>query len=181
VPGDWNGERLAARVKLSPTEIAQAQKATIVKNPFIILSQGLQRNIPTAVRITLPPEGQGLMDYIINNPTLSIAKPPTLENDYQVEIIEYQKLIGTSFTIRATEAAKQAYEGQNRALMTLHIRASDTTNPEEVKTRPVVYNFPEEYVRKDEIKLKNPQDAAVAKFRLIPRVASTPAAPAEAK
>jgi hypothetical protein len=51
--------------------------------------------------------------------------------------------------------------------MTLYILDSDAEKVEEEKTRKVSYNFPEEFVRKGEIELKNPQDAATAKFKLV--------------
>ncbi len=81
-----------------------------------------------------------------------------------MEVTNYNDLV--PFTIFATEAAKQAYENQEFQII-LYIRDdAKEKGPDEVQRREVVPDFPEEYVRKNEIRLKNPP--VQAKFKLIP-------------
>ena len=99
-----------------------------------------------------------------------------LLGEYKPDVINYNEVV-SPFTILATPEAKQAYESQPFQ-KTLYILDDDRKKgPDEEQRRKVVYNLPEEFVRKDEIRLKNPQQTAVAKFKLIPLTsAKTPPA-----
>jgi hypothetical protein len=68
-------------------------------------------------------------------------------------------------TIRATSEAKRAYE-EMRYQVILEIYDEDAMSTEPLK-RKLIYNFPAKYVRKGEIELKNPDQPAEAKFKLI--------------
>lgn len=167
VPGD---SRLKARVQLTPRDIEQARHSVVKKTPFVVLAEGQTRQASAPVEIKMPPEADSLSEYLIDEAKLGFTLSANLQGKYKVDV-NYNEVV-SPFTILATEEAKLAYESQPFQ-MTLYILDSDAKkDPEEEQPRKVVYNFPEEFVRKNEIKLKNPQPAE-AKFKLI-RLTSVP-------
>jgi hypothetical protein len=81
-----------------------------------------------------------------------------------VEIENYNEVV--SFFIFATLDAKNAYESRNFGI-TLEILDEDEKKPPEtIHRRDVVYNFPHEYLEKNEIRLDG--EPGEAKFKLIP-------------
>ncbi|MHC4695047.1 MAG: hypothetical protein ACYS67_20135 [Planctomycetota bacterium] len=167
VPEDWGQEKQIAEVLLTRREIEQARLSPVEETPYIRLVAGQTRQAAQAVEVTLPPEPDRLSDYTITAPTLSIALSPTLQGKFYVEITNLEEVL-SPIVIRATPEAKRAYELQPFPRMTLYILDEDTTKGEEVPPKKVVYNFPPEFVRKGEIELKNPEQPAEAKFKLIP-------------
>jgi len=169
----------SAQVRLSAVEIEQAKLAAVEKTPYIVLAEGRTRNASDPVRIKIPTEQSPLTDYSISPATLSIALSPAMREKYTAEVTNLTQVLGP-IAIRASAEAKEAYRMQAPALphMTLYIYDDDAKKGEvEQPPRRVVYNFPEEFVRKREIELKNPDQPAEAKFRLI-RLASPETGPA---
>jgi len=161
VPAD---SRLTAKVELTPRDIKQARLSVVEKTPFVVLAEGQKRYAPKPVRIKMSPEANSLSDYTIEQAKLVIAMSVNLLGDYDVDVTNYNDVV--TFTILATSQAKEAYENQTFQV-TLNILDDDANKgPNEEQRREVVYNFPEEFVRKDEIKLTNPRKQA--KFKLIP-------------
>ena len=158
--------RLTAKVKLTKAEIDKAVLTPIEKTPYVTLAQDQIRQASTAVTIKLLPLEDPLREHKVTA-TLDIALSVNLQGKYKVEITNLDEVI-LPIIVRATTEAKQVYEDQPYPPMTLHIFDDDAKKPEEKKTREVVYNFPEEFVRKGEIELKNPQQPAEAEFILIP-------------
>jgi len=157
-----------ARVKLSDAEIKQARSVAIEKTPYIILAEGLIKYAVAPVRIMMPPEQKLLTDYSISPATLSIALSPALREKYTAEVTNLTQVL-SPIAIRATDEAKRAYELQQLPHMTLYIFDDDAKRGQaEQPPRRVVYNFPEDFVRSGEIELKNPDQPAEAKFKLIP-------------
>ncbi len=169
VPAD---SRLTAQVRLTPREIEQARLSVVVKTPFVVLAPDQIRQAPTPVKIKMPLEADPLSEHTIRGAKLVFALSVNLLGKYKVDV-NYNDVV-SPFTILATEEAKLAYENQPFQ-MTLYILDGDEKKgPEVEQQREVVYNFPEESVRKNEIKLKNPK--AEAKFKLIP-LTSAPTPP----
>ncbi|MBA7606179.1 hypothetical protein ES703_13320 [subsurface metagenome] len=160
-------DRRTARVQLTRREREQARLSAVEKTPYVVLAAGQIREAATAVKIKMSPEEDRLSDYTITKTTLSVALSPTLLGEYSVEVTNLPQLLGP-IAIRATPEAKRTYELQPLPLMTLYIFDVDAKKGAEEQRKAVVYNFPPEFVRKDEIKLKNPQQSAEAKFKLIP-------------
>jgi hypothetical protein len=73
-------------------------------------------------------------------------------------------------SINATPEAKWAYE--NMAYQVRLEINDDDAKSTEAQRKPVVYNFPDEYVRRDEIRLN--QQPVTAQFKLIPLSSSGP-------
>jgi len=172
VPAD---SRLTAQVRLTPREIEQARLSVAVKTPYVVLAPDQIRQAPKSVKIKMLPEADSLSEHTIQEAKLGFTLSANLQGKYKVDV-NYNEVV-RPFTILATLEAKQAYENKPFQ-MTLYILDDDRKRgPEEEQTRKVVHNFPEEFVRKDEIRLKNPQQTAVAKFKLIPLTsAKTPPA-----
>jgi len=165
VPADWMGEKLIAKVQLTRREIGQAGLSAVEKKPYINFTASQTREAPANVKITMPPEEDSLGDYTITTATLGFSLSANLQGKYSVEVINLNEVI-RAITIRATPDAKRAYE-KMRYQVILEIEDSDKdTNPSETKRRELIYNFPQEYVRKDEIKLN--QQPVTAQFKLVP-------------
>jgi hypothetical protein len=156
-----------ARVQLTRREIEQARLLAVEKTPYIVLAAGQIREGATAVEVKMPPEEDRLSDYTITKTTLSVALSPTLLGEYSVNVTNLSEVL-VPIAISATPEAKRAYESQPLPLMTLYIFDDDAKKGAKEQRKAVVYNFPPEFVRKGEIKLKNPQQSAEAKFKLIP-------------
>ncbi|MCH7557151.1 MAG: hypothetical protein IIB56_06805 [Planctomycetes bacterium] len=172
VPAD---SRLKARVQLTPRDIEQARLSVVEKTPYVVLAEGQTRQASAPVEIKMPPEADTLSEYLIAEAKLGFTLSANLQGIYKVEV-NYNEVV-RPFTILATEEAKLAYESQPFQ-MTLYILDNDARKgPEEEQRREVVYNLPEEFVRRNEIKLNNPQKPAEARFKLI-RLTSAPTPPA---
>ncbi len=162
VPEGWEGLKLTATVELTTGEIEQARVSAIEKTPYIKLPGGQRRKVPRTVKITMPTEEDQLEDYLITA-TLGIALSPTLQGKYNVEVTN-PDVVMSAISIRATADAKRAYELQPFPTMTLYILDDDKKTTDEQRKK-VVYNFPEEFVRNDKIKLKG--QPVEARFKLI--------------
>jgi hypothetical protein len=159
--------RLKARVRLTPSDIKRPRPSVVEKTPYVILATGETRQAPKSVKIKMSPEADSLSEYPITEAKLGIELSVNLLGEYKPDVINYNEVV-SNLIILATPEAKQAYESQPFQ-MTLYILDDDRNEgPEEVQRREVVYNFPEKFVRSNEIKLKNPQKPAEAKFKLKP-------------
>lgn len=167
VPEDWGQEQRVAEVMLTRREVEQARVSPVKEIPYIRLAAGQTRQAIQAVQVKLPPEPDRLSDYTIKPPTLGIALSPTLQGKFYVEVINLDEVL-LPIVIRSTPEAKRVYESQTFPKMTLYILDEDTKKGTEEQQKNVVYNFPPGFVGKGEIELKNPQQPAEAKFKLLP-------------
>jgi len=168
VPAD---SRLKARVQLTPRDIEQARLSVVVKTPYVVLAEGQKRHASAPVEIKMSPEADSLSEHTITEATLGFTLSVNLVGEYKPDVVNLNEVV-SPFAILATLEAKQAYESQPFQ-MTLYILDVDAKEgPEKEQQREVFYKFPEEFVRKNEIKLKNPPKQA--KFKLIPLTPETP-------
>jgi len=170
VPAD---SRLKAHVQLSSRDITQAKQSVAIKTPYVELAPSQRRIASTQVNIKMSPEADSLVRSQILGASLGFTLSKNLlESGYNVDIENYNEL--DSFFIYATPAAKDAYESQEFQIH-LIIPDSAAKRPNEVQRRKVVLDFPEEYVRKNEIRLEG--EPKEARFKLIPlKPAETPPA-----
>ena len=157
---------LVAKVQLTTSEIEQARVSAIEKTPYIELPGGQTRDIATRVKIKMPPAEDVLRDYTITTATLGYSFSENLQGNYKVELLNPTDMATVS--IKATLAAKQVYE-QQPFQMILYILDDDRMATAELR-RTVVFNFPKEYVSKDEIRQN--QESPIARFRLTPLTSS---------
>jgi len=162
VPEDWAGATLTAKVRLTHSEVEQARLSAVVEKPYIELAAGQTREAATTVEITTPPQEDPRSDYTITAATLGISLGPTLLGKDDVEVENLPDVIG-GITIRATLEAKRAYEVM-RYQVILEIDDEDAMSTEPLLRKELIYNFPAEYVRKDEIVLN--QQPVIARFKL---------------
>ncbi len=158
-----------ARVRLTAEERRQAQSAAIEKTPFIELADGQRREALEPVKVRLPPLEDALQPNTLAA-TLGFCMSENLQGNYIVEIREDADPTRTPLAIRATLQAYQAYN-QAPFHMVLYIQDSDTRATDYI-TRQVVFAFPEDYVRRNEIKAEQPPPEV--KFRLLPIPAEVP-------
>ncbi|UCE47615.1 MAG: hypothetical protein JSW47_18705 [Phycisphaerales bacterium] len=158
--------RLTAKIELTKAEIERARKAPIKKNPYVELAAEHRRE-STAVMIKLAPEEDPLTVQRIEGATIGIDMSPTLLAKYYVEITNLPTVL-SSIAVRATDEAKETYENQQYPHMTLYIFDGDIKEGQKGLRRAVHYNFPQEFVRKDEIELSQEQPA-MAEFQIVPR------------
>lgn len=163
VPEDWSGEKLIANVQLTRREIDQARLSAVEKTPFIEPAAGQIRELQRTVKITMPPEEDLLADYTITTARLRFSLSPNIQGKYKVVVDNLDEVIRT-ITIRATADAKRAYEKMPYQV-TLEIDDEDAGATEPLR-RNLIYNFPDEYLRKDDIRLN--QQPVTARFKLIP-------------
>lgn len=161
VTADWFSP---AEVKLTQSEIDQARSLPLEKTPYIVSPTGQIRESPKTVKIKASPQDDQLTDHLITTATLGIALSPTMQEKYKVQITN-PAVVMSAIAIKATADAKRAYQMQPLPSMTLYILDGDEKVEGEPK-REVVYNFPEEFVRKREIELKG--QPVEARFKLIP-------------
>jgi hypothetical protein len=166
VPEDWSGEKLTANVQLTRREIDQARVSAVVKTPFIELAPGQARDLQASVKITMPPDEDLLADYTITTARLRFSFSPNIQGKYIVSVDNLDELM-RPITIKATAEAKQAYE-KMPCQVVLEIDDEDVS-AESVR-RELVYNFPHDYISKDEIRLN--QQPVTARFKLIPLAAA---------
>jgi hypothetical protein len=162
VPRDWGRDKLTARVELTRNEIEQSRSAPIEKRPYVELAPEQIRRATRAVEIKMSPEEDPLKSDTVTTATLGYCLSENLQGKYKVHVDNLNEVI-SSIAIRATPEAKQAYEGM-RYQVILEIDDEDAKSKE--PRRQVVYNFPEEFVSKDEIMLDQPP--VTARFKLTP-------------
>ena len=171
VPEAWNGERLEAQVTLTLSEIKQAASSPVEKKPYVELSPGYIRSAPVTVKVTTP-ERQQLADYVVTKIKPKYSLSANLQGKYGVDVLNFDSVM-SPVAISATPEAKWAYENMAYQVR-LEIDDGDvkTTEPQR---KVLIYNFPEEYVRRDEIRLN--QQPVAAQFKLVPLSSSDLAPP----
>ena len=163
VPEEWSGEKLTANVQLTRRERDQARLSAVEKAPYIELAAGQIRELQRTVKITMPPDEDLLADYTITTARLRFSLSPNLQGKYKVVVDNLDEVIRT-ITIRATADAKRAYEKMPYQVI-LEIDDEDAGSNEPLR-RELIYNFPDEYLRRDDIRLN--QQPVTARFKLIP-------------
>ena len=158
VPPD---EVLVAKVSLLSAEQSVARTTAIEKTPYVELAAGQRRDVATQVTVTLPAADE-LRDSQVQA-TLGFCFSPNLQGAYRV-VLDNPTADLANVLIKATPLAEQAY-ARAPYQMILYIHDEDRQATEVIR-RPVVLSFPEEYVRRDEI--KPDQSPPEARFRLVP-------------
>lgn len=165
VPESWEGDKLVAEVRLSRIEREQSRAVSLENRPYVEFGPGQVREGASVVRVVSSPDETRLDDYTITAVTAGFTLSANLQGKYRVEVLNPDAMMRT-ISIRATAEAKRAYESMRYQVM-LEIYDSDIEVREgEPLRRAIVYNFPDEYVRRDEIILK--QQPVEVKFRLVP-------------
>jgi hypothetical protein len=161
------GEVSVAWIRLNAEEQRRARETALEKVPYFELADGQRREALQKVKARLPPTEDARRQYPVAA-TLGFCMSRNLQAKYRVELREDPTV--APVLILATMAAHQEYD-KTPFHMLLYIEDSDKPGQEYI-TREVVFNFPEEYVRRGEIKLYG--TAPKVQFRLIPVPTSAP-------
>jgi hypothetical protein len=163
----------AARVRLTAEEQRQAREAPVEKTPYVELADGQRRDALQPVKVKLPPAENALRQYPVSG-TLGLCMSQNMQGKFKIELREDP--MSDLVLVRATPAAHQEYDKMPFHML-LYIEDADKPG-QEYSSREVVFNFPQEYVQRGEIKL----DQAVPKiqFRLVPIPEQTPTPPTPA-
>jgi hypothetical protein len=164
VPTDWRG---TARVDLKSDEVQRAIKQPIAKKPYIRLPNGQPKIADTTVEIKLSPQENNLEPMKVKNVTVGYSLSENiLKGHYQIDITNMQDIL--NFDILATQAAKEAYEGQLfQVEVEVYDKDLETMKKDKIVRREVYYKFPEEFVRSNQIKLAQ-EKPADAQFTITP-------------
>ncbi|MBN1803972.1 MAG: hypothetical protein JW837_01855 [Sedimentisphaerales bacterium] len=162
VPED---SRLKAQVQMTNSNINQARISEAVVLPYVELA-GQKRRAAAAVKVKMSPKDSSLSEYRINDAKLIFGLSKNLLGHFYVDVDNstYNNLV--SFSIIATPEAKQVYENQPYQITLIILDGDEKKGPEVLQRRDVVYNFPTEYVSRNEIRLKN--EPGEAEFRVKP-------------
>ena len=164
VPEKWEGtELLEARVQLTPQLEDSARKEAITQQPFIELLPASPTYAAQAVKIKLPSTKTLLEERPLTGSELKIGyihSPQT--SRYEIELINEKELTEVT-RFKATEAAFNAYRNQPYQML-IELKDADINATEEI-TRPVIYNFPQNFVAKNEIELVS--QPTPARFKLL--------------
>lgn len=162
VRDNWTG---TATVILTEAEIEKARKEPVPAKPFIELTQGKRRYYKDTVSIKLPAT-ENPLEPRVQQPTIGFIGSKNLQDKYAVELINEPDLRKT-IRLKASKRAFGAYEKTVYQVL-IEVRPGDETAAEAIH-RPVIYNFPVEFVQKDEIELDELPREAVFKLVAIPK------------
>lgn len=165
VPTDW---RVSARVDLSDDDVDRATQQPISVTPYIILPNGEKRDADSSIDIQLSPQEDILRPTTINNAKYWITLSPNLLNGhYVVEVKEESLREFLTIEVLGTSQAIEAYENQDYQV-TLEILNRHIAESENGFARNEVrYMLPEEFVRKNQIKLAHEKKEALFKVKLV--------------
>ncbi len=149
-----------AIVILTEAVIEKARKEPVTVRPFIKLPQRKRQYYKDPVSIRLPSTENPLKPRI-QQPTIGFISSKNLWDKYTVELINEADLRKT-IRLKASERAFNAYEKTAYQVL-IEVLPGDETAAEAIH-RPVIYNFPEEFTQKGEIKLDEPPREAVFKL-----------------
>jgi len=151
-----------ATVRLTAADVRRSQDEPIKKRPFFQTHTGQRLPAQIDVQITMP---MGLLKPHTIVPRFGILSGPTIHESYSV-VVENMTDVLAPISISATDEAKRAYENQRYQII-LEVDDDDAKSTEWPVKKPLIYNFPEKFVRTGEIQ-PNTQPAQ-ALFRLVPR------------
>jgi len=163
VPGDWERDKLTAKIDMTRSEIEQARRAPIGKTPYVELAPGQTRNSGTVVMVKMPPEEDPRSIYTITTPKLGIAMSTTLLGNYSVEVENLAEVVG-AIRIKAIPEARRVY-GEMRYHVILEIDDEDAKATGTIR-RELIYNFPPQFSGTGEIILDPDQPRVTARFKL---------------
>jgi hypothetical protein len=161
VPKGEAGVRKAT-VRLTPEEQNRAKTVPVEKTPYLELSPGQQRKALASVKIQVVPAQNKLTSYRVPA-AVGLCFSQNMQGKFQV-VLKNEQTELAYVLIQATPDAMQLYAEMPYQII-LYIKDSDRQATEEIQ-REVVFSFPDEYVRRDEIKRDQP--VPKARFTLQP-------------
>jgi len=168
VPEYWSGEQLSAKIVLSKYEQQQARVSPIYKKPFIeiTIADNLVKRSQQEVKVRLPAQQSLLAEQLITSPRLGIILSPNLQGKYKVEILNLNSVL-SPISVNTTEQAKRAYENMPyHVILQIYDSDLEENTPDKTFRRSLIYNFPPEFLRNEQIELN--QQPETARFNITP-------------
>jgi hypothetical protein len=157
-----------AYVMLTAQQMERARRLPVSERPYVELAPGKRKYAEKPINMTLP-ASEPLKEQVIQ-PMIGYIASLTLMNKYRIELVNETEL-KTIRNIRATDKAFDAYKKQRYHIL-VEVRDGDETLSE-IPLRPVIYNFPPEFLKTGQIEAPNPPQQV--QIRLVPL--TTPATP----
>ncbi len=161
VHSDWPNAKLRAYVELTDSQVEKARRDYVYGQPYVMLNNNIRREADRC-KITLPLTAQATTKKTYQ-PRVGYQISKVLMKKYDVELSN-ENVLTSSTDIVATGDAHAAFEKIEYQVL-VEVRDNDAIGTE--ITRQVIYNFPPEYVRNNEIRLSGQPPAA--KFKLVPK------------
>jgi hypothetical protein len=140
----------SAIVVLSPQLIETAREEAVPVTPYVELGIAkVRRESQTSVQVKLRTEDR-LKEFPFQPTSIGFLMSPEIAGNYKVELTNEIKLTERTL-FNATDKAMDAYKKMPFHIL-IEIRDGDELQPE-IPPRPVIYNFPPEFVRSGEIEL----------------------------
>jgi hypothetical protein len=158
-----------AYVMLTAQQMERARRLPVSERPYVEIAPGKRKYAEKTINLTLP-ASEPLKEQVIQ-PMIGYIVSPTLMTKYKIELVNETEL-KTIRNIRATDKAFDAYKKQRYHIL-VEVRDGDETLSE-IPSRPVIYNFPPEFLKTGQIEAPNPPQQAQIKLTPL----TTPAAPA---
>ncbi len=161
VRDNWTG---TATVILTEAVIEKARKEPVTVIPFIELTPEKRQYYKDPVSIRLP-STENPLEIRPQQLSIGFIGSKNFWDKYTVELINEGEL-RSRILLKASKRAFSAYEKTVYQVL-IEVLPDDETAAEAIH-RPVIYNFPEEFVEKGEIKLVEPEPPREAIFKLVP-------------
>jgi hypothetical protein len=139
-----------ATIRLTPEEQNRAKSAPVETTAYLELAPGQRWPVPTKVKVLLAPAEKTLIEDRVPA-VLNFCFSQNTQGRYRVILEDDDPTKLAAVLVRATEEARVAYANQRAPHMLLYIRDEDRQAIEPVIEREVVFNFPQEHVRANEI------------------------------
>jgi len=157
IPEEMDG---TATVQLTASDMRRSQNESITKKPFFRLRTGQRLEAAVDVQVTMP---MGLLKPHTIVPRLGITTGYTVQQNYTV-VVENMTDVLAPISISATDEAKTAYENQ-RYQVILEVDDDDVKSTEWPVKKALKYNFPDRFVRSEQIQANT--QPAQALFKLV--------------
>lgn len=166
---DYTG---AAYITLTTQQAERARRLPVTEKPYVEIAPGKRQYAGITVQITLP-ETEPLKEQVFQ-PMIGYVVSPVLLGKYKIELLNESDL-KTIRNIRATDKAFEVYKKQRYHFL-IEIRDGDESLSE-IPPRPVIYNFPPEFVKTGQIEAPVPPHQAQIKLTplTVPTVPATAA------
>lgn len=165
VPAEWSGDMLKAYLELTPAQQQRARETSVMGKPYIRLYAGgeeRKRFASIRVEVKLLSAEQRLLDKPLQ-PRIGFIFSSNLQGKYTAELLPESESDFRTINLQATEEAFNSYRNTPYQVL-VEVRDGDANIDGDIP-REVIYNFPQDYVRKNEIRI-TPQSPQRVIFRL---------------
>ncbi len=167
----WSGDRLTSFVKLSPSQLSQLGTKPVTATPYVEIDPKRFIHSDRAVVITGSMESKTKIAYALPGPRIGFSLNQNITDKYNVIITQKSDSLNT-LQYMATETASEAYKKANYHVL-VEIQEADIKPDTDGKplpfTKDVIYNFPQEAVRKGEIEPLRDRTSPTVTLQLVPK------------